>query len=88
MSWECKLALAAEKDLRTLPSDARRRIARVLDQMTAEPLQGDTRALKGSEWKGVFRRRVGSYRIFFTADHQAKIVMVIRIVRRSEKTYR
>jgi mRNA-degrading endonuclease RelE of RelBE toxin-antitoxin system len=56
--------------------------------MAPDPFQGDTRALKGTEWKGVFRRRAGSYRIFFTADHQSHIATVIRIVRRSEGTYR
>jgi mRNA-degrading endonuclease RelE of RelBE toxin-antitoxin system len=71
MSWVCELTEAAEKDLRDLPGDARRSIARVLDQMAFDPFQGDTRALKGSEWKGVFRRSAGSHRIFFTADHQS-----------------
>ena len=88
MSWACELTQDAEKDLRDLPGDARRSIARVLDQMAANPFLGDTIALKGSEWKGVFRRRTGSYRIFFMVDHKAKIATVIRIVRRSEKTYR
>ena len=87
MSWACELTQDAERDLRDLPGDARRSIARVLDQMTANPFLGDTRALKGSEWKGVFRRRVGSYRIFFTADHPKKTATIIRIIRRSEKTY-
>jgi mRNA interferase RelE/StbE len=88
MSWVCELTQDAEKDLRDLPRDVRRNVARVLDQIVANPFSGDTKALKGREWKGVFRRRAGSYRIFFRTDHQSKIATVIRIVRRSEKTYR
>jgi len=64
MSWVCELTEDAEKDLRELPRDVRRNVARVLDQIAAGPFQGDTKALKGSEWKGVFRRRAGTYRIF------------------------
>jgi mRNA-degrading endonuclease RelE of RelBE toxin-antitoxin system len=88
MSSVCELTQDAEKDLRELPRDVRRNVARVLDQIAADPFQGDTKALKGSEWKGVFRRRASSYRIFFRADHQSKIATVICIVRSSDKTYR
>jgi mRNA-degrading endonuclease RelE of RelBE toxin-antitoxin system len=45
-------------------------------------------ALKGGEWKGIFRKRVGPFRLFFFADHTAKRVTVIRVIRRTEKTYR
>jgi mRNA-degrading endonuclease RelE of RelBE toxin-antitoxin system len=45
-------------------------------------------ALKGSEWKGCFRKRVGDYRMIFTLDHDAHAVMVLAVLRRSEKTYR
>jgi hypothetical protein len=54
MSWACELTQDAEKDLRDLPGNARRSIARILDQMAANPFLGDTKVLKGSEWKGVF----------------------------------
>jgi mRNA-degrading endonuclease RelE of RelBE toxin-antitoxin system len=59
-----------------------------LDQLAANPFQGDAKALRGPEWTGVFRRRVGRYRILFTADRERRLVSVIRILLRSEKTYR
>jgi mRNA-degrading endonuclease RelE of RelBE toxin-antitoxin system len=72
MNWVCELTDEARKDLETLQRRDQRRIARALDQMEADPFQGNMQALKGGEWKGVFRRRVGPFRLFFLADHNTK----------------
>ena len=70
MTWVCELTEEAERDVRELPRKIQQRVARVLDQMALTPFQGDVKALKDAEWEGVFRRRIGSYRILFTADHK------------------
>jgi mRNA-degrading endonuclease RelE of RelBE toxin-antitoxin system len=44
--------------------------------------------LKGPEWKGRYRKRVGPYRIIFTMDRRAMSVAISRILIRSEKTCR
>ena len=88
MSWACNLTQDAEGDLKGLPRDVRERVARALVHMEAGPFQGDVTALKGKAWKGLFRRRLGSYRMIFTADQTNKTVAVIRILLRSGKTYR
>jgi hypothetical protein len=36
--------------------------------METDPFQGDVKALAGPQWVGVFRRRMGSYRLLFTVD--------------------
>ena len=88
MTWACELTEDAERDLRGLPKSIQKRVARVLTQMAAEPFLGNVKALKGDEWRGVFRRRIGDYRILFTADRARQTVFVLRILIRSEKTYR
>jgi mRNA-degrading endonuclease RelE of RelBE toxin-antitoxin system len=88
MSWACELTDDARKDLAAIQRRDQKRIARAIDQMESDPFQGNLQALKGGEWKGVFRRRVGPFRLFFVADHNAKKVTIIRIARRAEKTYR
>jgi mRNA-degrading endonuclease RelE of RelBE toxin-antitoxin system len=88
MSWVCELTEDAQKDLRNLPRNLQARVARVLDQMTTDPFASGLKSLHGKEWRGVFRRRVGSYRILFTADHTKQTVTVIRILIRSKGTYR
>jgi len=87
MSWVCKFSENAERDLRRLPSAIQRRVARVLTQMESNPFQGDVKPLQGAEWKGVFRRRIGDYRLLFTADHAQKRVVIQQISLRSGKTY-
>jgi mRNA-degrading endonuclease RelE of RelBE toxin-antitoxin system len=87
MTWACELTKAAQKDLEDLPRKVQERVARTLDQMAANPFQGDVKALQGKEWKGIFRRRIGSYRILFLTDEKKRAVSVVRILIRSEKTY-
>ena len=88
MSWVCELTEDAQKDLRKLPRDVQTRVARVLDQMTVDPFRSGIKSLQGKEWRGVFRRRIGAYRILFTAEQTKRTVMVIRILVRSKGTYR
>ena len=72
MSWACDLTKDAETDLRGLPKPIQKRVARVLAQMAIDPFQGNVKPLKGAEWRGVFRRRIGDYRILFTADRMRR----------------
>ncbi len=63
-------------------------MARVLTQMESDPFQADVKSLPGDEWKGVFRRQIGNYRLLFAANHEMQDVSVLRILLRSGKTYR
>jgi mRNA-degrading endonuclease RelE of RelBE toxin-antitoxin system len=88
MIWAVELSAAAEKHLKRLPRDRQVRIERAIDEMEEDPFAGDIKALKGPEWKGRYRKRVGPYRIIFTADHKIKAVAISAILIRSGKTYR
>lgn len=88
MSWAFKFTPNARQDLTVLPKAIQKRVARVMAQMAEDPFRGNVRALQGEEWKGVFRRRIGDYRLLFTADHATKTVVVHQISLRSGKTYR
>jgi mRNA-degrading endonuclease RelE of RelBE toxin-antitoxin system len=88
MNWACDLTEDAQRDLRDLPTAVQKRVARVLDQMQTDPFQGDVKALQGEEWKGVFRRRLGNYRILFLPESGSRVVRILHILIRSGKTYR
>jgi mRNA-degrading endonuclease RelE of RelBE toxin-antitoxin system len=88
VSWVCRFSTNAEQDLRGLPHAIQKRVARVLTQMASDPFQGDVKALQGAEWKGVFRRRIGNYRLLFPADHARQTLVMQQISLRSGKTYR
>jgi mRNA-degrading endonuclease RelE of RelBE toxin-antitoxin system len=53
--------------------------------MPAAPFQGDIVKLEGQEDR--YRRRVGSFRIFFQADKTNRTVAISAIVRRTSTTY-
>lgn len=55
--------------------------------MEDDPFQGDVKPVQGPEWEGVFRKRIGDYRLLFTVDHGTRSLQIVRILRRSEKTY-
>jgi len=54
--------------------------------MQEDPLSGDMVPLKG-EYQGLFRRRVGSWRIIFTVKLESRVVVIHDIPRRSSTTY-
>jgi mRNA-degrading endonuclease RelE of RelBE toxin-antitoxin system len=87
-AWGVVLAKEAEKQFKKLPADRKQLILKHLKLMRADPFQGDVKALKGDEWKGRYRSRVGRYRIIFRPLMAEQIVHILLILPRTEKTYR
>jgi mRNA-degrading endonuclease RelE of RelBE toxin-antitoxin system len=48
--------------------------------MEKDPFLGDVRPIKGV--RGVFRKRIGDYRVVFTVDFQNEEVAVLRVGQR------
>jgi mRNA interferase RelE/StbE len=72
------LAKLSQKDLK--------RIGDTIEKIARLELEGlDIKTLKGQT--GIFRVRVGSYRIVFNV-HQGKKPNIVSISRRNEKTYK
>ena len=85
MTWTVIVAKAAQKELAKFPAKDRKKIAAALQAMASDPFSGDIRKLEGSENR--WRRRVGSYRIFFSVETAARTVAVSAIARRTSTTY-
>ena len=88
MNWAVELSASAARDLKKLPRDRRLQVSRAIDEMETDPMAGDVIPLRGPQWKGRFRKRVGPYRVVFTMDRTARVVAISAILIRSEKTYR
>jgi len=86
MPWALRIEKKAQKQLRRLPKPDRQRIASALDQMLENPYGGDVLRLQGM--LGDFRRRVGSYRIFFSVEASLGIVHIHAVLRRKTTTYK
>ena len=85
MDWNIHVAKAAQKQVAKLPARDQERIAAALLTMVKDPFSEDVLKLEGEESR--WRRRVGSYRIFFRAEAGRKTVWVSAIVRRTSTTY-
>ena len=86
MTWEVVFNRPARRVLRKLPKTDIRRIEHALMEMEENPFAGDVIALKGVH-QGSFRRRVGSWRIFFEIDNNLKRVVINNVHRGTSKTY-
>jgi mRNA interferase RelE/StbE len=85
MTWTVIVSRSAQKELEKFPAKDRERIAAALLAMASDPFSGDLKKLEGSPER--WRRRTGSYRIFFVVDRPSRIVSVSAILRRSSTTY-
>ena len=88
MTWHAELSDAAERQLMKLQKEVQRRMGRAIDALEADPFQGNVIPLKGREWRGWYRKRVGRYRIIFVSYSDTHLVEIFAILLRDEKTYR
>ena len=72
MSYKIEIDRKALKFINKQPQEQKRRIFSAINKL---PTMGDIRPLKGDS--GLFRLRVGSYRIIFQVDHGVLTVFVV-----------
>ena len=83
--WRVDLAPAAERQLRKLPPDVTARLRGPILALARDPRPAGAIVFAGSpSW----RLRVGDLRIVYAIDDAARTVVVLRVARRSESTYR
>jgi len=83
--WIVQLARSAERTLDRAPARDRVRLFSALSAMSQDPFSGDIVRLKNLPV--TFRRRVGSWRIFFDVHPERQVVSVVDNVRRTSTTY-
>jgi mRNA interferase RelE/StbE len=80
--YQIKFKSSAAKEFRKLPSEIKERIREALNQLTENPLPSGVIKLKGDE--GLFRIRIGDYRIVYEIDDSVKLVRVTRVRHRKD----
>lgn len=83
--WHVAVDPPVWKTLRRIPRNDSERILTVLQDLQRDPYGGDAHKLRGAEHS--WRRRVGSYRIFFEVLVSERRVDVFHLERRGSKTY-
>lgn len=85
MAWVVHVDDIAKKALRRFPSKEAKRIKTALREFESNPYSGDIGKLGGERFS--WRRRVGSYRIFYDVFVNQHIIFVTKLQRRGSNTY-
>ena len=85
MSYQVRLRRAAQKQLDTLVGRDYEAIAKAVSTLEGEPRPRGAKKLAES---GLWRIRVGRYRVVYAIDDKQGLVIVVRVARRTEDTYR
>jgi mRNA interferase RelE/StbE len=81
VSWQVVIAPSARRDIKRLDRQVQVRVIKALDELRAEPAQGDIKRLSGiqpPEW----RLRVGDWRVRFTREPDTRTVRILRVLPR------
>ncbi|MBE0415182.1 MAG: type II toxin-antitoxin system RelE/ParE family toxin [Dehalococcoidia bacterium] len=85
MSYQVSLRQAAQKQLDKLAEKDYEIVAEAILALEQEPRPLRVKKLAGS---GLWRIRIGSYRVVYAIDDEECLVIVVRVARRTEDTYK
>lgn len=85
-NWVLEIDPEVSKILKRVPRKDTERIISTIENLVNNPYFGDIQKMRGEE--NVWRRRVGSYRIFYEVIQGEKVIHVFHVERRTTQTYR
>lgn len=85
MSYKIELRRAACKELDALLEQDYEAVAKAISALEQEPRPPRVKKLAES---GLWRIRVGQYRIVYAINDEAQLVTLVRVARRREDTYK
>jgi len=85
MNWQIAVANRARKQLNRFPDADKDRIEHAIGDMERDPFAGDIEKMHGQQ--NVWRRRVGTYRIFYEVFSGERLVRISEVRRRTSHTY-
>ena len=83
--YRVELAPAAQRQLGRLPPGVAASLRGPILALALDPRPQGVQKLLGSDY---WRLRVGDLRIVFAIDDAARVVVILKVARRSESTYR
>ena len=86
MKYTIFLTSKAERQIKKLPKDVKERIRKGLLKLAEDPYRSGTIKVKGTE--NIRRLRVGQCRILYVVLEEKKEVLVVKVEKRDESTYR
>ena len=85
MTYRIIIERKAEKEADTIPAKYRLAVDKEISALASNPRPINSKKLTEKEG---YRIKVGNYRILYTIDDKGKTVIVYRINRRNESTYK
>ena len=86
MPYRVELAPAAQRDLQRLPREIQARLTIPVQALAENPRPAGVRKLREEE--RTWRIRVGPYRVVYDIHDDRDMVVILKVARRSETTYR
>jgi len=83
--FRVELASAAVRQLRKLPPGVAAVLRAPILALAIDPRPSGTAKLAGSD---LWRLRIGDVRVIYAIDDRKRTVVILRVARRSESTYR
>ena len=85
MSYQVRLRRAVQKELDKLAGQDYETVAEAISALEQEPRPPRVKKLAQS---GLWRIRVGHYRVVYNINDAERLIIVVRVARRTEDTYR
>jgi mRNA interferase RelE/StbE len=86
MPYRLKLSKEVQHEIDRLPGNMRQRVRRSIAELAANPRPSAAKALEG-DLTGYYRLRLDDYRIIYTIEDDVLIVTIIRVAKRTPRTY-
>lgn len=84
-NWGLEIDPDASRTLKKIPRQYAEKILEAIKLLPVNPYFGDIQKMKGED--NVWRRRLGSYRLFYKIKISERVILVFRLERRASKTY-
>jgi mRNA-degrading endonuclease RelE of RelBE toxin-antitoxin system len=90
MRYRFEFSTESQKQLSRFPRDVQERLARAIDDLESkdDSQWSNVKALQGTALKGLFRKKVGAYRIIFKEFPSRAVAEIAAILIKSKDTYK
>lgn len=82
MPYQVEIRPAARRQIKKLPREVQAEILARLTGLADNPRPLGAEALEGSQ--GLYRLRSGQYRVIYSVEEQALLILVVRVAHRRE----
>ena len=85
MAYRVEIHRATQRQILSLPREAQLEAAKAIDLLMENPRPSECKKLRET---GLWRMRVGRYRVVYVIDDETRLITVVKVAIRREDTYR